>query len=231
MNKIDNIHLRRQLLDWRDKHIEEVHHHLSREIFLLFNELDQKIRTMTITDTFKSDIYTKKHIQPIYARWIESELSLLNNAAQTDLNKIHQHILDYQQSEHNLKHQNDKGSIVDAKVVAFSVGTAAAVIPTLISLSTTTVSAGGFLGLLGVTTTVISWPVTLVSITAVSGLIIVSGNKAINIKSKAVMRYKNKIQTSIQDRVIYNKANDSICQCFQAKIEEITNLLLSELSA
>jgi hypothetical protein len=88
INKINNIHLRRQLLDWRDKHLEEVDHHLNREIVLLFNELDQKIKKMTIADILKRDVYTKKHIQPICTQWIESEMSLLNDAAQTDLNDI-----------------------------------------------------------------------------------------------------------------------------------------------
>ena len=48
MNKEGRIFTRRQLLDWRDKHIENIHHHLSREISLLFNELDYEIDKMTL---------------------------------------------------------------------------------------------------------------------------------------------------------------------------------------
>lgn len=230
MNKVDNIHLRRQLLDWRDKHVENVHHHLNIKINLLFNELDQKIKKMTMADVLKSDVYTKKHIQPIYTQWIENEVLLLNDTAQTDLNEIYQHILEYQKSENNLKHQNNKDSFVEATAAAFSAGTAIAAIPTLVSLSTTTVSAGGFLGLLGATTTVISWPVALVGITIVGGLFAFGGSKAANLKSNAIKRYKMKVIVSIQERVIYNKTKDSVSQCLQAKIEEVANTLLAELN-
>jgi hypothetical protein len=181
---------------------------------------------MTIADTFKSNIYTKKHIQPIYTRWIKNEVSLLNDAAQIDLNKIYQHLLDYQQSEKNLKHNNDRGSIVDAKVAALSTGAAIAVIPTLVSLST--VSAGGFLGVLGVTA--ISWPVALVGVTVVGGLFAFGGNKAAKLKSNAINRYKKQVRTSIKERVIYNKSKDSVCQQLQAKIEQVANSLINKLN-
>jgi hypothetical protein len=45
MIKEDNILLRRKILDWRDKHIEDIDHHLNREILFLFNELEQKNST------------------------------------------------------------------------------------------------------------------------------------------------------------------------------------------
>ncbi len=229
MNKADNIHLRRQLLDWRDKHVENVYHHLNREIGLLLNELDQKIEKMTLADIFKSDLYTKKHLQPIYTQWIENEVFLLNDVAQDDLNQIYQHTLKYQESENNLKHQKDTGSVKEAGVAAFSAGAAIIAIPTIVSLSTATVSAGGFLGLVGVTTTVISWPIALAGITVVGGLFAFGGNKAANLKSNAIKQYKKKVRASIQERIIYNKNKDSVCQRVQAKIEEVTNTLLSEL--
>jgi hypothetical protein len=143
---------------------------------------------------------------------------------------IYQHILEYQNTENNLKHQNDRASVVEASTAVVSLGTAFLAIRTIVTLSTTTSSAGGFLGLLGATTTVINWPVALLGITVVGSLFVFSGNKAVNLKSKTIMRYKNEIQASIRERIIYNKANDSVCQLHQAKIEEITNSLLSELS-
>ena len=87
MTNEDKILLRRQILDWRDKHIENIDHHLNHEILFLFNELEQKIQKMSIKDIFKSDAYTKR-LQPIYTRWLENELPILINAAQFDLNKM-----------------------------------------------------------------------------------------------------------------------------------------------
>jgi len=186
MNKVDNIYLRRQLLDWRDRHVENVYHHLNREIGLLFNELDKKINKMTLTDVFESDVYTKKHLQPICNRWIENEVYLLINTAQTDLNQIYQHTLKYQKSENNIKYQNDSDSAMEVGTAAFSAGAAIIAVPAIVSLSTSTVSVGGLLGLVGVTTTAISLPVALTGLAIVSGLFAISGQKAINLKSNAI---------------------------------------------
>ena len=77
MTNEDKILLRRQILDWRDKHIENIDHHLNREIIFLFNELEQKIQKMSIKDIFKSDAYTKR-LQPIYCNGQVKQDTLLS---------------------------------------------------------------------------------------------------------------------------------------------------------
>lgn len=226
MNKEDRIFTRRQLLDWRDKHIENIHHHLSREINLLFNELDYEIDKMTLKDIYNSESYTKKHLEPIYLRWIKNEVSILVNAAQLELNPISQHALEYQKYDNNLKHKDGINSIQDTATALISTGAGIAVIPTVVS--TATVSAGGLMGLLGVT--VISFPVALAGVAVVGGLLAFGGNKAANIKSNAIRQHKKKIRKSIQESVIYNKAKNCICQRLQVQIGEVTRTLLNELN-
>jgi hypothetical protein len=176
----DNILLRRQILDWRDKHTENIHDHLSREIYTLFNQLD-KI-PMSLADTFSSDSYIRAYIQPVYKRWIENKISVLLNAAQVDLNKIYQHTLDDQKDNTHFGQYDNSAGITDATKAYISKGAAIVAIPTAASLSS--VSAGGLMGALGVT--VISWPVALVGAAVVGSLFAFGDNK----KSDAIRRHK-----------------------------------------
>lgn len=229
MTNEDKILLRRQILDWRDKHIENIDHHLNREIIFLFNELEQKIQKMSIKDIFKSDAYTKR-LQPIYTRWLENELQVLINAAQVDLNQTCEHTFEYINTSNNLDYKNDNGTLVDATKVVLSTGAAITAVPSFLSLLTTTVAAEGVLGILGATTTIINWPIALAGITVIGGLAALGGNKATKLKVDAINRYKKTIRKNLYDRVIYNKTNDSVCQSLQIKIEEISSTLLRELS-
>lgn len=229
MIKEDNILLRRQILDWRDKHIENIDHHLNREIIFLFNELEQKIQQMSLKDIFKSDAYTKK-LKPIYTRWIENEVSMLINDAQVDLNKLRRYTVEYFNEANQIDSKNDNENIIDATAAVLSTGAAIYAIPSVLSFLTTRVAAQGVLGILGATTTVVSWPIAMTGITIVAGMLAFGGNKATNLKSNHINRYKKAIRTSLYNRIIYNKANDSVSQSLQMKIEEISNTLLRELS-
>jgi hypothetical protein len=230
MNKEDRIFTRRQLLDWRDKHIENIHHYLNHEISLLFNELDDKIDEMSLKDIYNSEDYTKKQLEPIYLRWIQNEVSRLLSAAQLELYPISQHVIECQKYDNSLKHKEGTNSIQNTATALLSTGAGIAIIPTVVSMSTATVSAGGFLGLLGVTTAVVSLPVALAGVAVVGGLLAFGGNKAANLKSNAINQYKKKIRKSIQESVIYNKAKDSICQRLQAQITEVARSLLNEFN-
>ena len=229
MTKEDNILLRRQILDWRDKHSENIDHHLNREIIFLFNELEQKIQQMSLKDIFKSDAYTKK-LNPIYTRWIENEVSMLINDAQVDLNKLRRYTVEYFNEANHIDSKNDNENIIDATAAVLSTGAAIYAIPSVLSFLTTRVAAQGVLGILGSTTTVVSWPIAMTGITIVAGMLAFGGNKATNLKSNHINRYKKAIRTSLYNRIIYNKANDSVSQSLQMKIEEISNTLLRELS-
>lgn len=220
MNQENNILIRRQLLDWRDKHVENIDRHLKKEMVFLLNELDREIAKIKLPAIFKNNAYTKKHLQPIYSRWLDHEASVLINAAQSELNEIYQHSIDFQQSTDRIKHNKDTGSVIDAVSAVVSTGTAIAAVPAI----TSTVSVGGILGLLGVTTTVVSWPMLIVA----GGLLAFGGNKVTNLKSDAIYRYKKQIHHFIKERVISNKANDSVCQRLQAHIEQVASTLINE---
>ena len=62
------------------------------------------------------------------------------------------------------------------------------------------------------------------------GLLAFGGKKVTSLKSDAIIRYKKEIHNFIEERVIYNKANDSVCQRLQVHIEHIANKLLGEMN-
>lgn len=230
MINADNIHLRRQLLDWRDKHIENTYHHLNHELNMLFREIDIKLEEIPFLEIFSSKSYFKKHLEPIYLQWLENETTTLINSAQNELNQIYRHEIEHKNSHGELKYRDGNDSVVDAATASLSTGIAIAAILAVLSLSTTTVSAGGLLGILGLSTaTAISWPIALVGGTT---LLVLSGfgiSKAGNLKSDAIRRLRKKLHESIRDRVIYSKANDSVCQLLQIKIADVTKNLLRAL--
>jgi hypothetical protein len=227
MNNENAILIRRQLLDWRDKHIENIHNHLSSKIAVLLRDLNNKINNMSLTDIYSNEDYTKKYLEPICSRWIKHETAILINAAQSDLNSIYQRAIEYKENNNNLNPKNDSHNIQkDAITALISTGAGVAAIPT--AVSTATVSVGGIMGLLGVTT--ISLPIAIVGGAIVGSLLAFGGSKIINIKSDAIERYKNDIRKAVQERVIYNKYNNSVCQCLQAQITEVTRNLIKEFN-
>lgn len=228
-DKADSILLRRQLLDWRDKHVEAIQHHLNRELVLLLQEMDAEIDRMTLLQTFHNSAYVKKRLEPIYSRWLKNEVTFLIESAQFELNVIYEHRLEYERPDNELNHKDDKKNILETTTAVLSTGVAVAAIPTILSLSTTTISAGGVLGLLGVTTTVISWPVALTGGAIVLGLSSFGVSKAARLKFNAEKRFKDKIHQTIRESVLPNEKENSVCQVLQAKIIGVAKTLLDEI--
>lgn len=223
----DKIQLRRQLLDWRDKHVDNIQHHLTRELGLLYDDIGKAFKEMDLIDIFNSEVFFKKRIEPICLKWIENESSVLLNTAQDDLNRIFHYKIENNKSQDKINHQGDNDVYLDTATALISTGTAVAAIPTLMTLSTA--SAGGILGLLGVTTTVISWPVVIVGGSVLLGLSHFGIGKAGSLKSDAIKRLRKQTEKSIRERVIQNKKGDTVCQRLQLKISDTAGALIREL--
>ncbi len=222
MNSVDKTQLRRALLDWRDKHLEIVYHHLQRELPLLLNDLDTKIERMAFTDFLKGKSYFKENLEPVYKQWVETEVSLLMKEAQEEQDKIYRHFIEYKNIDNEIEFQDN--STEQIKWGILSSGAAAAGIPVLLPLSTSSLSAGGILGWLGVTTTVINWPVVVIGGAVCVGLG-VFGSKEITNRHES---YKKEVHQFIKERVLYNEY--AIAQCLQEKINEASNNLVLEIN-
>ncbi len=233
MNSEDKVRLRRQLLDWRDKHIDNIQHHLDREVILLYADIDKAFKKMNIVDIFDSRAFFKKEIEPKYLQWLKNETTVLLNLAQEELNHIIQHgiLSEAQGYKTNLQSssKSDSDTAIDAATATFSTGLAVAAIPSLITFSTTSVSAGGILGMLGATTTVISWPVAIVGGAVLLGLSHFGIGKFGSLKSDAIKRLRKETKKQIHNRVIQNEMGDSVCQHLQTKIFETTEQMIGNL--
>jgi hypothetical protein len=217
------LQLRRQILDWRDKHYINIYRYLSAELAFLFESIDEVLDEFTISDTFKSEAFFKTRIEPIYDQWVQQESDKLLNDAEQELNQIIQHVIERDNDPRILQYQNDTATAGGALTAGLS--TFAGLIATAFTASSATVSAGGLLGLLGATA--ISWPVVLAGGTAALGLSYLGIGKSINI-----MDGKNQLrkwtQETIRKRVIYNKEKDAACQLLQDRIFEVSNTLIKE---
>lgn len=58
------LQLRRQILDWRDKHYLSIYRYLSAELAFLFESIDEVFDEFTLSDTFKSEAFFKTRIEP-----------------------------------------------------------------------------------------------------------------------------------------------------------------------
>ena len=217
------LQLRRQILDWRDKHYINIYRYLSAELAFLFESIDEVLDEFTISDTFKSEAFFKTRIEPIYDQWVQQESDKLLNDAEQELNQIIQHVIERDNDPTILQYQNDTATEGDAVTAGLS--TVAGLIATVFTASSATVSAGGLAGLLGAT--VISWPVVLVGGSVAVILSYFGGKESMNI-----MDAKNQLRQSTQEiirkRVIYNKEKDAVCQLLQNRIFEVSNTLIKE---
>ena len=230
MTSADNIFLRRQILDWRDKHTEKIDRHLKKEVIFLYNKIDLIINKMSLKDIIKNEALTKK-VQGIFNQWLEDELHLLFIEAKTDLNNIYQHQFENIDTRNDKLNYSDNNEIIrDIATATFSSGAAIFVIPRIATLFTSTVAAPGILGTLGLaTTTVINWPLILAGLSVFRAVSVLKKNDSTNFKTKAINRYKTAIRKMIYEKAIHNKNNNSVSQSLQIKIEDTANLLLREL--
>ena len=230
MTSADNIFLRRQILDWRDKHTEKIDRHLKKEVIFLYNKIDFIINKMSLKDIIKNETLTKK-VQGIFNQWLEDELCLLFTEAKTDLNNIYQHQFENIDTRKDKLNYSDNNEIIrDIATATISSGAAIFVIPRIATLFTSTVAAPGILGTLGLaTTTVINWPLILAGLTVISAVSVLKKNDSTNFKTKAINRYKTAVRKMIYEKAIHNKNNNSVSQSLQIKIEDTANLLLREL--
>lgn len=207
---MDALILRKEILNWRDKHTEAVDAHLKRELVFLFNAIDKEIDEVPFREVLRvRQSWAKEHIEPLFRQWVEREAGHLISDAQKDLRAICDHIYEYKKAIPALDHGKGLGQSPEATMAAAGIGGGLLAIPVFASMAT--VSAGGLLGVIGLTT--ISWPIAVAGFAVVGGLLAFGGQKAAGLKDSAKNRYRRKIQESITRQVLgADDFSDSIRQ-------------------
>jgi len=150
--------------------------------------------------------------------------------AQVDLKSRVDHVLMFQKDQLDVGIQTefDERGEVATSTSSMVAGTIA--IPAVAALSTTTVSVGGIWGLLGVTTTVISFPVAIVGGVVALGLFAFGRKKSKDLNKKAAAHYRTELRKMIGKRVLCNRNNSrSVCRKLQNNIKKTASEILGDI--
>jgi hypothetical protein len=216
--------LRRAILDWRDSHCELIELRLMNRLQALFSKIDQEIANASVKEFFfRRKKFLEERLEPIFHKWVEDEVTTLLAEAERDLQNITARSVRSNQKRSTLRPSEDHGHYLDAATSVATVFTGLAAIPTVAAISV--VSAGGILGLLGVTT--ISWPILLTGGTISVGLLALGGNRTANIRARATKRYEHKVREFITTEVMGNREiPDCVCRRTQHEVESTAREIL-----
>jgi hypothetical protein len=181
---------------------------------------------MAFRDLLRQKTFGKQQIEPIYLEWVTREITGIIQDAQRDLAKVFTHSLVISDNGENFEPTSHNCLFTDAAIAVTATGVGLAAVPTFASMSIA--SAGGFLGILGLTT--ISWPIVAIGVATVGSLLALGGYKAAVLKSNAVAKYRNKMRVIIKEQVLgYNRETRSIRERLQSHIETGTTKILQEI--
>jgi|TARA_R110001599_G_scaffold321706_1_gene532450 hypothetical protein len=228
-NNLNALTLRRNILDWRDKHITNIELHLRREISTLMQAIDHELNKLSVIEsTFKTKNIHTTIIQPLITDWTKRESGQLLDEAQKELLSIHGLVLEQIEHDANIGEHDSNAHFVDAAKAA-SVGISGIVaIPAFASASA--VSTTGVLGLFGVTA--VSLPIAVTGILVIGSLLALSGFKMSTIKEKAIKRYRDQLYSSINASVLGdgNNGKPNLSEQLQIRILTASNFITEEIT-
>jgi hypothetical protein len=227
MDDINAISIRRQILDWRDKWLSEIPHRLERELVVLFDQINRRIDSMRLKDSFSSKKFIEKEIKPLLEIWVGNETRGIIRGANKELQQIHEAVIDASQSNIDFSTTDDDwSSYLDVVSGVMTAGGALAAIPTVITLSTS--ATGGVLAALGFSTAlVVNWPVALAGVGIVGGLLAFGGSRTLGVVDKKKASLKKSMREMSETIVLYGSDNKTpVSKSLQEAIKETADKLL-----
>lgn len=229
MNTLEALAVRKAIKVWRDRWTEQIAKDLDASIPELRSLLFAEIDDMKRIDTFRTKRLTSEKLQPLFVDWCQKKEHALLTAAENDLQNQFKRTVAYRRANNKINVDVSKAFLLDLAGAALSSVAAAATIPAIVALSTTAVSAGGFLGLLGFTTTVLVTKNIVIGLIVLAILMTVSQWRFSKSISNAKTRLREQIEQQIQERVIYSKKEPSLAILLTDRIEDTARQLLSEI--
>ncbi|SOB74719.1 hypothetical protein SAMN04488490_0244 [Marinobacter sp. LV10R510-11A] len=229
MQNVEVAILRRQVLDWRDKWMEQIPVVLDRELSCLLALLNAQIDQISFKETLSAGKYAEKNIQPIYKSWVVRASQNIMDLAHKDLKSIDRHILDYNSNlEYWIASDTSGKNVVNLSIASGSAGAAVLGIPVVQAFST--VSAGWGLGLLGVT--VISWPAILGGAAVLGTMAVFGGTKLARHREKAIQDFKGSVEAGLRSAVLATHGTkSSLTISLQEKIRTAAAAYMEELKS
>ncbi len=224
---IEHIALRREILDWRDRHLLEIDQYLNREVLHLISDVNAKMDDMQLPDLLRGGKkFMQSNVAPIFASFVERHSKKLIEGAQIDLREIQDHILSVQRASGELASEDSYQAMYAdiALAGALAAGSVAAGAGTTAAAIT---SAGGILGLLGLTT--ISFPVVAIGVIVAAAAIGIAGSKVAKLRQKQVERRKVAVAAQMRHLILGMSNQESLCMQLQKQIEATANEVLTRL--
>lgn len=227
LTRIEKLHLRRQILDWRDEWLTQVSCQLTERFPALLRVLDAKIESISFTTTFKTKVFVEKQLKPVFAAWAETNATEILADAEKDLQRIYQRTLSYEGGTSAWSAEEASGkNAVEFGLASGSTGAAFLGIPLVASVSVQ--SAGYGLGLIGITA--ISWPIALGGAAILGTMAIFGGSRLARYKENAIWELKETTTQFVRASVLAPSTEPpSLCMSLQGSIRRTSEQLLEEL--
>lgn len=229
MNRLEVMEARKLILSWQDRWTHTIQQRLEVESRQLQAELHAKIETIGFWGALFSSKYLRNTIQPLFTGWCQTKAKELKKAAELDLQSVVARAIPEEDFTPVLDGHSAKGTLLDIATAAISTGVTAATIPALVGFSTASVSVGGFLGFMGVTTTVFVTRNVIAGAVVLAILMLVTLLRFKSIKANARRRLKAKVDKQILKKIHFSKKEKSLAMGLTKMIETTASSLIKEL--
>lgn len=229
MNRLEKIEARRLILGWKDRWTQTIQQRLEVESRQLQAKLHAKIDQIGFWDALFSGKYLRNTIEPLFTGWCQAKATELKAAAEQDLQSVVARAIPEEDFSPALDRHSSKEALLDVATATISAGVAAATIPAVIAFSTASVSVGGVLGFLGVTTTVIVTRNLLAGLLVLAAFFLVALLRFKSIKSNARKRLKAKVDKQIIKKIHFSTKEQSLAMGMTKMLETTADSLVKEL--
>lgn len=220
-----NLDKRREVLEWRDRHMAEMKASLEREISSLTDSVRRACSQMSKSDVSQIGEHYQKTIQPMCDLWIANTGKNLIEAAIRDFPLTTATSENYHGAESVFRNSENISVNKDGRTAKAAIAAGITAVP--ITASMATMSAGGIAGLLGAT--VIAWPVVAAGALIGGGLLLFGGKSLAYKWEREKSEYETKLLGLVQEGVL-GRTNDrkSLLQMLEQSIDDIASKALKE---
>ncbi|WOX05958.1 hypothetical protein [Microbulbifer pacificus] len=218
-----SIDVRRAILDWRDQFTEDAELQFRSEFSQLLNTFDTVMNEASIRELLNKK-FAKAHLEPLYLEWQEREVKRFLLRAEKGQKSTLVTQLRFSSQEVAAFDDSSSG-ILNLLLPTAATGIGVAAVPSVGAASV--VSAGGLLGVFGVTT--ISWPI-LLSGLAISTVLVSTGViKGAKLKDKLREKIRNRVGQQLTLQFLGDGAGSSLVENLQKYIHDVANDALGRL--
>lgn len=229
MNTLEILATRKAIKAWREKWTERIAKDLEASIPELRSLLTAEVDKLKTLDALRTKRFAAEKLQPLFTDWCEKKEKALFTAAEKDLQNQFKRTVAYRSTKGEIDVDVSKDSLLNLAGAALSGAATVATIPAIVLLSSATVSAGGLLGLLGFTTTVVVTKNIVIGLIVLIALLVLTQKRFNKGISNTKARLREQIEQQIQERIVYSKKQPSLTMLLTERIEDTAKQLLGEL--